>query len=153
MSQEKKLFLLDAMALIYRAYFAFSRNPRINSQGMNTSAILGFGNALLDILKKENPTHIGVAFDSREPTQRHTDYEEYKSNREDIPEDIEISIPYIIKMVEGFNIPVLMGDGYEADDIIGTLAKKAGKKGFKVYMVTPDKDFGQLVSHHGQEQE
>lgn len=146
MSQEKKLFLLDAMALIYRAYFAFSRNPRINSQGMNTSAILGFGNALLDILKKENPTHIGVAFDSREPTQRHTDYEEYKSNREDIPEDIEISIPYIIKMVEGFNIPVLMGDGYEADDIIGTLAKKAGKKGFKVYMVTPDKDFGQLVS-------
>ncbi len=146
MSQEKKLFLLDAMALIYRAYFAFSRNPRINSKGMNTSAIFGFGNALLDVLRNENPTHIGVAFDSREPTQRHTDFAEYKANREDMPEDIESSIPYIIQMIEGFNIPVLMKEGYEADDIIGALSKKAEKKGFEVYMVTPDKDFGQLVS-------
>ncbi len=148
MSQKKKLFLLDAMALIYRAYFAFSRNPRINSQGMNTSAIFGFGNALLDILKNEKPTHIGVAFDSDEPTQRHTDFAEYKSNREDMPEDIAASLPYIVKMIEGFNIPVLMADGYEADDIIGTLAKKAEQKGFKVYMMTPDKDFGQLVSEN-----
>lgn len=146
MPEEKKLYLLDAMALIYRAYFAFSRNPRINSQGMNTSAIFGFGNSLMDILKNENPTHIGVAFDSREPTQRHTDFAEYKSNREEIPEDIAASLPYIVKMLEGFNIPVLIADGYEADDIIGTLAKEAEKKGFKVYMVTPDKDFGQLVS-------
>ncbi len=148
MPQEKKLFLLDAMALIYRAYFAFSRNPRINSQGMNTSAIFGFGNALLDVLKNENPTHIAVAFDSREPTQRHTDYTEYKANREDMPEDIETAIPYIVKMIEGFNIPVIMEQGYEADDIIGTMAKRAEKDGFKVYMVTPDKDFGQLVSEN-----
>ncbi len=146
MSQEKKLFLLDAMALIYRAYFAFSRNPRINSKGMNTSAIFGFGNTLLDVLKNEEPTHIAVAFDSREPTQRHIEYADYKSTREDMPEDIETSIPYIMKMLEGFNIPVLISEGYEADDIIGTLAKKAEQKNYEVFMVTTDKDFGQLVS-------
>ncbi len=146
MPEKKKLFLLDAMALIYRAYFAFSRNPRVNSQGMNTSAILGFGNALLEVLKKENPSHIGVAFDTHKPTQRHIDFVEYKANREDMPEDIAISLPYIIKLLEGFNIPILKVDGYEADDIIGTLAKKAEKKGFSVFMMTPDKDFGQLVS-------
>ena len=142
----KKLFLLDAMALIYRAYFALNRNPRVNSKGMNTSAVLGFANTLLEVLKKENPTHIAVAFDAFAPTQRQTDFTAYKANREDTPEDIVNSIPYIKKLIEGFNIPVLELAGYEADDIIGTLAKRAEKDGLKVYMMTSDKDFGQLVS-------
>ena len=146
MAQKKKLFLLDAMALIYRAYYALNKNPRINSKGLNTSAILGFGNSLLEVLQKEQPTHIGVAFDTMAPTQREEGYEDYKANRETLPEDIAASLPYIFKMLEGFNIPILYEDGYEADDIVGTIAKKAEKDNFEVYMMTSDKDFGQLVS-------
>ncbi len=146
MSQPKKLFLLDAMALIYRAYYALNRNPRINSKGLNTSAVLGFANTLTEVLKKEKPTHIAVAFDSIAPTLRQTDFTAYKANREEMPEDIVTSLPYIKELLEGFRIPVLAKDGYEADDIIGTLAKKAEQEGFTVYMMTSDKDFGQLVS-------
>ena len=146
MNEEKKLFLLDAMALIYRAYFAMSRNPQINSKGLNTSAILGFANTLLEILKKEKPTHLGVAFDTMAPTQRHEDFAEYKANREKMPEGLAASIPYVKKLLDALEIPVLFVDGYEADDVIGTLAKQAEKKGFITYMMTPDKDFGQLVS-------
>lgn len=143
---DKKLFLLDAMALIYRAYFAFSNNHRITSTGLNTSAIFGFTNTLLEVLRKEKPTHIAVAFDTAEPTHRHVEFTEYKAHRDDMPEDLSASIPYIIRLLEAFRIPVITLDGYEADDIIGTLAKKAEKKGFITYMMTPDKDFGQLVS-------
>ncbi len=146
MSDDKKLFLLDGMALIYRAFFAFNQNPRITSFGLNTNAPYGFTNTLLDILKRENPTHIAVVFDTDKPTPRHIEYEEYKANREAMPEDLSRSIPYVFKIIEGFNIPVITLDGYEADDIIGTLAKKAEKKGYTTYMMTPDKDFGQLVS-------
>lgn len=142
----KKLFLLDAFALIYRAYFAFSNNHRINSKGLNTSAILGFTNTLVEVLKKEKPTHIAVVFDTSEPTVRHIEYTEYKAQREAMPEDLSSAIPYIIKLIEGFNIPVLYSHGYEADDVIGTLAKKAEQHGYTTYMMTPDKDYGQLVS-------
>lgn len=148
MAEQKKLFLLDAMALIYRAYFAFSKNPRINSKGMNTSAVFGFANTLFDVLKSEKPTHIGVAFDTMAPTVRHEEFVEYKANREKMPEDLAASIPWIKKLLEGFNIPILYLDGFEADDVIGTLAKKAEKEGFTTYMMTPDKDFGQLVSEN-----
>ncbi len=144
----KKLFLLDAMALIYRAYFAFSKNPRVNSKGFNTSAVFGFTNTLVDLLKKEKPTHIAVAFDTAAPTERHTDFEDYKGHREAMPEDLALSIPIIKDIIRGFKIPVVVKDGYEADDIIGTLAKEAEQKGFVVYMMTPDKDFAQLVSEH-----
>lgn len=144
----KKLFLLDAFALIYRAYFAFSNNHRINSKGLNTSAILGFTNTLLEVLKKEKPSHIAVVFDTAKPTVRHVAFAEYKAQREEMPEDLSTAIPYIIKIIEGFNIPVLFSDGYEADDVIGTLAKKAEQQGFTTYMMTPDKDYGQLVSEH-----
>ncbi len=146
MAKQKKLFLLDAMALIYRAYFALNKNPRINSRGLNTSAILGFANTLLEVLRNEQPTHIGVAFDTKAPTIREKSYAEYKANRERMPEDISLSIPYIVKLIEAFNIPVLKADGYEADDVIGTLAKRAEQEDFEVFMMTPDKDFGQLVS-------
>ncbi len=146
MSDDKKLFLLDGMALVYRAFFAFNQNPRITSFGLNTNAPYGFINTLLEILKKEKPTHIAVVFDTSEPTTRHIEYPEYKANREKMPEDLSRSIPYVFKIIEGFNIPVITLDGYEADDIIGTLAKKAEEKGFTTYMMTPDKDFGQLVS-------
>jgi len=142
----KNLFLLDAMALIYRAYFAFNKNPRLSSKGVNTSAVFGFANVLLDLLKKEKPTHIAVAFDTMAPTVRKVGFEAYKANRQETPEDIITAIPYIIELIEGFNIPVLSVDGYEADDVIGTLAKQAEKHGFTTYMMTPDKDFGQLVS-------
>jgi DNA polymerase-1 len=148
MPEKKKLFLLDAMALIYRAYFAFSRNPRVNSKGMNTSAILGFANVLMEVIKKEDPTHLVVCSDAFAQTQRQTDFTAYKANREDTPEDIVSSIPYIKKLVDGFNIPFLELAGYEADDIIGTIAKRAEQEGFTVYMMTPDKDFGQLVSEN-----
>jgi DNA polymerase I len=148
MSVPKKLFLLDAMALIYRAYFALSRNPRINSKGQNTSAVLGFANTLNDVLKNQKPTHIGVVFDTKAPTFRHKSFPEYKANREKMPEDLSASIPFIIKLIEGFNIPVLSVDGFEADDVIGTLSKKAESEGFVTYMMTPDKDFGQLVSEN-----
>ena len=119
---QKKLFLIDALALIYRAHFAFSKNPRINSKGMNTSAVLGFTNSLLDIINKEKPTHIGVAYDTHAPTFRHEAFPEYKANREKQPEDIQVAIPITKDLVRAFNIPVLELDGYEADDIIGTLA-------------------------------
>ncbi|MFA8449109.1 MAG: DNA polymerase I [Bacteroidales bacterium] len=142
----KKLFLLDAMALIYRAYFAMSKNPRINSKGLNTSAILGFTNTLWEIIKKEKPTHIGVAFDTMAPTVRHEGFIEYKANREKMPEDLATSIPWVKKVIEAFDIPLLYVDGYEADDVIGTLSKKAEDSGFDVFMMTPDKDYGQLVT-------
>lgn len=144
----KKLFLLDAFALIYRAYFAFANNHRINSKGLNTSAILGFTNTLLEVLKKEKPSHIAVVFDTPEQTVRHIEFTEYKANREEMPEDLALAIPYIIKVIEGFNIPVIAKPGYEADDVIGTLAKMAEKQGFTTYMMTPDKDYGQLVSEN-----
>lgn len=146
MSDEKKLFLLDGMALIYRAFFAFSQNPRITSYGLNTNAPYGFTNTLLDVLNREKPTHIAVVFDTDKPTERHVEFSDYKAHREAMPEDLSRSIPYIFRIIEGFNIPVITMDGYEADDIIGTLAKKAEKEGFTTYMMTPDKDFGQLVS-------
>ena len=141
--KEGKLFLLDGMALIYRAFFAFSKNPRITSTGINASAMFGFTNTLLDIIRKQNPTHLGVVFDTDKPTKRHEEFAEYKGQREAMPEDLRNSLPYIFRIIEGFNIPVITMDGYEADDIIGTLAWKA--KDFDVYMMTPDKDFGQLV--------
>ena len=144
----KKLFLLDAYALIYRAYFALNKNPRINSKGLNTSAIMGFLNTLYEVLKNEKPTHIGVAFDLGAPTLRTDDFSEYKANREETPPDIKISVPYIKEIIKGFNIPIFECEGYEADDIIGTLSKKAEKEGFVTYMMTPDKDFGQLVSEN-----
>ncbi len=143
---DKKLFLLDAYALIYRAYFAFSNSPRINSNGLNTSAIFGFTNTVLDIIKKEQPSHIGVVFDTSAPTHRHIEFEAYKAHREEMPEDLRKAIPYIYKLLEALNIPAIEMDGFEADDIIGTLAKRAEENGFITYMMTPDKDFGQLVS-------
>ena len=148
MSDRKKLFLLDGMALVYRAYFAFSQNPRITSYGLNTSAVFGYTNTLLDVLKKEKPTHIGVSFDTAAPTARHEEYELYKAHRQEQPEDITKSLPFIMRVTEALRIPILTLDGYEADDIIGTLAKKAEKENFDVYMMTPDKDFAQLVSEH-----
>ena len=143
---EKKLFLLDAYALIYRAFFAMSKNPRMNSKGVNTSAVMGFLNSLYEILQKEKPTHIGVAFDVAGTAQRQAEYSEYKANREKMPDDLRDAIPYIIRLIEAFNIPVYGVEGYEADDVIGTLSKKAEKQGFTTYMMTPDKDFGQLVT-------
>ena len=145
-TSEKKLFLLDAYALIYRAFFAMSKNPRLNSKGVNTSAVMGFLNSLYEILQKEKPSHIGVAFDVAGTAQRQAEYSEYKANREKMPDDLRDAIPYIIRLIEGFNIPVYGVEGYEADDVIGTLAKKAEQQGFLTYMMTPDKDFGQLVT-------
>ena len=142
----EKLFLLDAYALIYRAYYAFIKNPRINSKGFNTSAILGFINTLEDVLKKENPTHIGIAFDPKGPTFRHEAYEQYKAQREETPEVIRESVPVIKEFIKAYNIPIFEVPGYEADDVIGTLAKTAEKRGIITYMMTPDKDYGQLVS-------
>jgi len=145
---EKKLFLLDAMALIFRAHFAFSKNPRINSKGLNTGVVLGFTNALIEIINKEKPTHIGVAFDLPGPTFRHKMFEEYKAQREEAPEDIKIGIPIVKDLVRSFNIPILEMSGFEADDVIGTIAKTAAKNGFEVFMMTPDKDYAQLVEEH-----
>lgn len=145
---EKKLFLLDAMALIFRAHFAFSKNPRINSKGLNTGVVLGFTNSLIEIINKEKPTHIGVAFDLPGPTFRHKMFEEYKAQREEAPEDIRIGVPIVKDLVSRFNIPILEKEGYEADDVIGTMAKKAAKEGFEVFMMTPDKDYAQLVEEH-----
>ncbi|MFZ4400646.1 MAG: DNA polymerase I [Bacteroidales bacterium] len=146
MPEEKKLYLLDAMALIYRAFYALNKNPRITSKGLNTSAILGFANSMYDLIKNEKPSHIGVAFDTHAPTVRHIDFNAYKANRQEMPEDLVKSIPYIMQLIEAFGIPILFSEGYEADDVIGTLAKKAEDAGYITYMVTPDKDFGQLVS-------
>ena len=143
-----KLFLIDAYALIYRSYYAFLKNPRINSKGMNTSAIVGFINSLEDVLKRENPTHIAVAFDPKGPTFRHEAYELYKAQREETPEVIRQSVPIIKDIIEAYNIPILEVPRFEADDVIGTVSKQAEKEGFEVYMMTPDKDYGQLVSEH-----
>jgi len=143
---QNKLFLLDALALIYRAHFAFNKNPRITSRGMNTSSIFGFMNAMLEVLQKEKPTHIGVAFDHSSKTFRHEQFPMYKSTRQSQPEDISIATPYIKQIIEAMNIPILIMEGFEADDIIGTIAKRASATGeFEVYMMTPDKDYGQLV--------
>lgn len=144
----EKLFLLDAYALIYRAYYAFIKNPRINSKGFNTSAIMGFVNTLEDVLKKENPTHIGIAFDPAGPTFRHEAFEQYKAQREETPEVIRLSVPIIKDIIRAYRIPILEVQGYEADDVIGTLATEAGKRGITTYMMTPDKDYGQLVSEN-----
>ena len=143
-----KLFLLDAYALIYRAYYAFIKAPRINSKGMNTSAILGFVNTLEEILRKEQPTHIGVAFDPSGPTFRHNAYPAYKAQREATPEDIRASVPVIKEIIKAYRIPILEVEGFEADDVIGTLATEAGKQGIRTYMMTPDKDYGQLVTEN-----
>lgn len=145
---KKKLFLLDAMALIYRAYYAMQRSPRFTSKGINTSAILGFTNTLYEIIKNEKPTHLAVSFDTGGPTLRHAEFQDYKANREATPDEIITSIPYIKRILEGFNIPIISMEGYEADDIIGTLSKRAEIEGFEVYMMTSDKDYGQLVSEN-----
>ncbi|MEZ4938892.1 MAG: DNA polymerase I [Crocinitomicaceae bacterium] len=145
---DKKLFLLDAFALIYRAYFAFAKNPRINSKGQNTSAAFGFTTALLDIINKEKPTHLAVVFDAPVATNRELEYTDYKANREEMPEDIRNMLEPIKEIIRAFNIPILLREGFEADDVIGTLAKRAEINGFTTYMMTPDKDFGQLVSEN-----
>lgn len=144
----KKLFLLDAYALVFRAYYALIRNPRVTSKGRNTNAQFGFTNTLIDLINNQQPTHMAVCFDTHAPTERHTDFADYKANRQETPEDIRAAVPDIRRIIEGFNIPVIAIDGYEADDVIGTLAKQAEKAGYEVFMVTPDKDYGQLVSEH-----
>ncbi len=148
MNSTDKLFLLDAYALIIRAYYALIKNPRINSKGQNTSAIPAFVNTLEEVLKKENPTHIGVAFDPAGPTFRHEAYEQYKAQREETPEAIRFSVPIIKDIIRAYRIPILEVAGYEADDVIGTLATEAGRQGITTYMMTPDKDYGQLVGEH-----
>src|SRR5688572_31170310 len=148
MSNTKRLFLLDAYELVYRAHFAFTKTPRINSKGINTSVPFGFTNTLLEALTKQRPTHIGVAFDTSAKTFRDEIFKEYKANRQETPEDIRYGIPKVKEIIKGFNIPIIELDGYEADDIIGTLAYSANTKGFEVFMMTPDKDFGQLVTEN-----
>ena len=143
-----KLFLIDAYALIYRAYYAFLKNPRINSKGVNTSAIFGFVNSLEDVLKREQPTHVAVAFDPHGPTFRHEAFEQYKAQREETPEVIRQSVPIIKDIIHAYRIPILEVPYYEADDVIGTIAQQAATQGFDVYMMTPDKDYGQLVGEH-----
>jgi DNA polymerase-1 len=145
---EKKLFLLDGMALIYRAHFALSKSPRFTTNGLNTSAVFGFANTLLELIKKEKPSHIAVVFDTAAPTERHVEFTDYKAHREAMPEDLSSAIPYVFRLIEGFGIPVITSDGYEADDVIGTLAKQAEKEGFTIFCMTPDKDFAQLVSEN-----
>ena len=148
MSTQKRLFLLDAYALIFRGYFAFIKNPRINSKGMDTSAIMGFMNALMDVIKREKPDHLAVAFDKGGSTYRYEMYQEYKAHRDETPEAIKIAVPYIQELLKAMHIPIIEVAGFEADDLIGTLAKQAEKENYKVYMVTPDKDFAQLVSEN-----
>jgi DNA polymerase I len=143
---DKRLFLLDAMALIFRAYYALIRSPRITSKGKNTNAQFGFTNTLVELINNQKPSHMAVCFDTEAPTDRHIDFTDYKANRQEAPEDLIIAIPDIKKIVRGFNIPIMELDGYEADDVIGTLSKQAAKAGYEVFMVTPDKDYGQLVS-------
>ena len=145
---DKRLFLLDAFALIFRAYYALIRSPRITSKGKNTNAQFGFTNALVDLLNKQKPSHMAICFDTAAPTERHIDFADYKANRQEAPEDLIASLPDIRKIIEGFNIPLIETDGFEADDVIGTLAKQAEKEGYEVFMVTPDKDYGQLVSEN-----
>jgi DNA polymerase-1 len=144
--EQKKLYLLDAYALIFRAYYALIRAPRFTTKGINTSAIFGFVNTLQDLLKHRQPTHIAVCFDPSGPTFRHKAFEQYKAQREATPEDIKKAVPYIKRIVEAYNIPIYEVEGYEADDIIGTLSHAAVGHGFETYMVTGDKDFGQLVN-------
>ncbi|GAA4035558.1 DNA polymerase I [Flavobacterium cheonhonense] len=148
MSQQKRLFLLDAYALIFRGYYAFIKNPRINSKGMDTSAIMGFMNSLMDVIKREKPDHLAVAFDKGGSDYRYEMYQEYKAHRDETPEAIKIAVPYIQELLRAMHIPIMEKAGYEADDLIGTLAKQAEKEGYKVFMVTPDKDFAQLVSEN-----
>ena len=148
MKAKKKLFLIDAYALIFRGYYAFIKNPRINSKGMDTSAIMGFMNSLLDLIKREKPENLAVAFDKGGSSARREAFPEYKANRQETPEAIKIAVPYIHQILEAMHIPIVEQEGMEADDLIGTLAKQAEKEGYLVYMVTPDKDFGQLVSEH-----
>src|SRR3982750_1254311 len=143
---DKRLFLLDAYALIFRAYYALIRNPRITSKGKNTNAQFGFTNTIVELINNQKPTHMAVCFDTAAPTERHTDFTEYKSNRQETPEDLSAAIPDIKRIIKGLNIPIIESDGYEADDVIGTLSKQAEKLGYEVFMVTPDKDYGQLVS-------
>ena len=142
-----KLFLLDAYALIFRAYYAFIKNPRVTSKGLNTSAIFGFLNSLMDVLQKEKPSHIAVAFDSSAKTFRHDKFPAYKANRDATPEDIRLAVPYIKSLLDALNIPIYEVPGFEADDVIGTLARRASEQGFLTYMMTPDKDFCQLVTN------
>ena len=146
MKNNKRLFLLDAYALIFRGYYAFIKNPRINSKGFDTSAIMGFTNSLIDVIKRERPEYLAVCFDKGGSKSRSEVFSEYKANRDETPEAIKLGVPFIEKILTAMQIPVVIKEGFEADDIIGTLAKKAEKKGFQVYMVTPDKDFAQLVS-------
>ena len=148
MATPNRLFLLDAYALIFRGYYAFIKNPRINSKGMDTSAIMGFMNSLLDVIKRERPDHLAVCFDKGGSQVRNDLFTDYKANRDETPEAIQIAVPYIQQLLEAMQIPVVVKEGYEADDIIGTLAKQAEKEDFDTYMVTPDKDFAQLVSEH-----
>jgi len=143
---DKRLFLLDAYALIFRAYYALIRNPRITSKGKNTNAQFGFTNTIIELINNQKPTHMAVCFDTAEPTERHTDFADYKANRQEAPEDLTAAIPDIKRIIKGLNVPVIESHGYEADDVIGTLSKQAEKLGYEVYMVTPDKDYGQLVS-------
>ena len=143
-----KLFLIDAYALIYRSYYAFLKAPRINSKGFNTSAIFGFINSLEDVLKRESPTHVAIGFDPSGPTFRHEAYEQYKAQREETPEVIRQSVPILKEIITAYRIPMVEVAGFEADDVIGTLAKQAAVEGFEVYMMTPDKDYGQLVDDH-----
>ena len=143
----KKLLLIDGMAAVYRAYYALNKNPRLNSKGMNTSCVLGFTTTLYDLLRSQRPTHVGVAFDLQKPTFRHEMYAEYKANREAMPEEIQMGLPWVKRIIENFRIPILTCEGFEADDVIGTLSRKAEEAGFdEVIMVTPDKDFAQLVT-------
>ena len=146
MNEDKRLFLLDAYALIYRAYFAFSKTPLVNSKGQNVSAVSGFTSTLFDLMRREKPTHIAVVFDAAAETTRAAEHSFYKANRQEMPEDIQTAVPYIKEIIKAFHIPILEYDGYEADDIIGTVAKQKEEEGYTVFMVTPDKDYAQLVS-------
>src|SRR3984885_680884 len=146
MDKDKRLFLLDAMALILRAYYALINSPRLTTKGRNTNAQFGFTNALVDLINNQQPSHMAVCFDTHAPTERHTDFADYKANRQEAPEDLLSAVPDIKAIIKAFNIPCVELDGYEADDVIGTLSKQAEAVGYEVYMVTPDKDYGQLVS-------
>src|SRR6201996_9457951 len=145
-NMDKRVFLLDAMALIFRAYYALISSPRITSKGRNTNAQFGFTNAVIDLINNQKPTHMAVCFDTEAPTERHTDFSDYKANRQEAPEDLVSALPDIKAIVKGFNIPCIELDGFEADDVIGTLSKQAAAAGYEVFMVTPDKDYGQLVT-------
>ena len=148
MSDQKRLFLLDAFALIFRGYYALIKNPKITSTGMDVSAIMGFTNSLLDVIRRERPDHLAVAFDKGGSSARVAVFPEYKANRDETPEAIKIAVPYIKRILKAMHIPIIEREGVEADDLIGTLSKQAEKEGFKTYMVTPDKDYAQLISEN-----